>query len=136
MNLFLMLRTVSGMNASEHWRVRAKRVKAEREIVGFALIGREKPTLPCVVKITRIAPSTGLDPFDNLPSALKGCVDAIAEWLGVDDKRSDRVRYECAQERGKGYGVRIEVAAPFCYCERVGLGAAGVSCGDCPRDYK
>lgn len=102
------MRTVSGMNSREHWRARAKRVQLERSIVGFALMGHEKPTLPCVVLLTRIAPSSGLDPFDNLPSSLKGAVDAVAEWIGIDDKRSDLVRYECAQKRGP-WSVQIEV---------------------------
>lgn len=94
------LRTVSGMNVREHFRVRAKRVKRERETVRWYLVGHPKPALPCVVTLTRIAPSNGLDPFENLPSSLKGVVDEIAAWLQVNDRRDDRVRYECRQERG------------------------------------
>lgn len=103
------LKTVSGMNAREAWQARTRRVKKERQAVGWLLAGKPKPTLPCVVTLTRIGPSSGLDPFDNLPSALKGCVDAVAEWIGVDDRRDDRVRYQCKQERGPQWSVRIEV---------------------------
>lgn len=111
MILTIPLKTVSGMNAREHWRKRAKRVKAERDAATFHLYyaGYAAPKPPLVVKLTRIGPTNGLDPFDNLPSALKGCVDAIATWLGVDDRKSDKVRYECDQERGKEWAVRVEI---------------------------
>jgi hypothetical protein len=102
------LRTVPGMNVREHHMARNRRVKAEKSAVAWALsLSRlQKPALPCVVTLTRIAPSDGLDD-DNLPGALKGARDAVAAWLGVDDKRSDIVRYVPAQERGP-WAVRIE----------------------------
>jgi hypothetical protein len=109
------IRTVSGLNAREHWRKRAKRVEAERYAVRMAIVAQfgakvaDAPKPPCVVKLTRIGPTNGLDPFDNLPSALKGVVDEIANWLGVNDRKSDLVRYECAQERGKEWLVRVEI---------------------------
>ncbi len=106
-NITIPLRTSPGLNAREHWTKRAKRVGRERFAVGTALNGQPKPALPCVVTITRIAPSNGLDPFDNLPSSLKAAVDAFAAWIGVDDRKSDLVRYQCKQERG-AWGVRIE----------------------------
>lgn len=101
------LRTVSGMNVREHFRVRAKRVKAERQAVALVLGPQKKPALPIVVTLTRIAPSNGLDPDDNLPSAFKAVRDEIAAWLGVDDKDRATVRYEYEQERGP-WGIRIE----------------------------
>lgn len=66
-----------------------------------------RPALPCVVTITRLANSNGLD-SDNLLSSAKGIRDQIAAWLGVDD-RDPRVTWEYAQERAKEYGVRVEV---------------------------
>ena len=101
------LRTVSGMNAREHWQARARRVKGERLLVAWHLASVKKPPVPLVVTLTRIAPSNGLDPDDNLPSALKGARDEIAEWLGVNDRDRKTVRYEYEQERGP-WGVRIE----------------------------
>ena len=101
------LQTRGGMNAREHHYARAKRVRTERETVSWFLRGQVKPPLPCVVTLTRIAPSNGLDPFENLPSSLKGCVDAFAQWIGVDDK-DPAVRYVAKQERGP-WSVRIEV---------------------------
>lgn len=109
------LRTVSGMNAREHWRKRARRVEAERQAVRLVIVQRfgaklpDAPRTPCVITLTRIGPTNGLDPFDNLPSSLKGCVDEIASWLGVDDRKDDRVRYECKQERGPKWLVRVEI---------------------------
>lgn len=100
------LRTVSGMNAREHWRARAGRVKGERQLVAWHLATVKKPAVPLVVTLTRIAPSNGLDD-DNLAGALKAVRDEIAAWLGVDDRDRATVRYEYEQERGP-WGVRIE----------------------------
>ena len=102
------MRTVPGMNTREHWRVRAKRVRGEKSVIGWELAGVKKPPTPCVVLLTRVAPSAGLDD-DNLAGALKSVRDAVADWIGVDDKLRDIVRYECRQERGP-WGVRVEVA--------------------------
>ena len=101
------LRTGRGQNDREHWRVRARRVRGEREVVAWALRGWTQPAVPCVIRLTRIAPSNGLDD-DNLAGALKGVRDQVAQWLGVDDKRSDVVRYVYTQARGP-WAVRIQV---------------------------
>jgi hypothetical protein len=100
------VRTPPGLNAREHWRARARRVKAERESAAWALIGKPKPPTPCSVRLTRYAPSNGLDD-DNLAGALKAIRDAVADWLGIDDKHADQVRYVYAQERAP-WGVGIE----------------------------
>lgn len=100
------LRTVSGMNAREHWRDRARRVKAERHAVAWTLVRRTKPELPCKVLLTRSAPSNGLDD-DNLRGALKAVRDEFANWIGVDDKHTGVVSYRYAQRRGP-WGVTIE----------------------------
>lgn len=113
MTFDIPLRTVSGMNDRSHWRKRAHRVKIERAATSAAIfkagLRAWALTAPLVVTLTRIGPTNGLDPFDNLPSALKGCVDEIASWLGVDDRKDDRVRYECKQERGPEWLVRVEI---------------------------
>jgi hypothetical protein len=100
------IKTGNGLNGREHWRARSRRVKVEREAVALMLGGRTKPNLPCVVQLTRIAPSNGLDD-DNLSGSLKAIRDQVAQWLGVDDKRSDVVRYSYAQRRGP-WGVEVE----------------------------
>ena len=102
------LHTVSALNSREHWRARAKRVKAERAATHWVICARQKPALPCIVIMTRSAPSNGLD-CDNLQGAMKAIRDQVAQWLGVDDKHLDIVRYEYAQRRGP-WGVTIEFA--------------------------
>lgn len=101
------LRTNRGQNSREHWRARARRVKAEKLAVAWALTAEARPELPCVVVLTRTAPSNGLDD-DNLAGALKAVRDAVAEWLGVDD-RDQRVRFVYRQARAAwGVLVRFE----------------------------
>lgn len=93
------MRTQGGTNSREHWRVRDRRVRAERSLVAWSLRNEIGPALPCVVTLTRCAPSNGLDD-DNLASALKSVRDEVAKWLGVDDRHRDIVRYEYEQRRG------------------------------------
>lgn len=100
------LRTVPGMNTREHHMARHRRVRSEKAAVLWLLTGKPKPALPCVVTLTRLAPSSGLDD-DNLAGALKSVRDAVAAWLGVDDKLVGVVRY-VNQQRRAPWGVRIE----------------------------
>lgn len=104
------LRTSSGLNAREHFRVKAKRVKKEREAVRWVVASHKRPAVPCSVLLTRVAPSNGLDD-DNLVGSLKAVRDEIAAWLGVDDRKSLQVRYRYAQRRGP-WGVVIEFGPP------------------------
>lgn len=110
--ILVHIRTVPGLNAREHYRVRAKRVKAERQATAWALLmAGYNPFTPCTVRLTRVAPSNGLDD-DNLSGALKAVRDEVASWLGIDDKRSDLVRYVYAQQRGP-WAVGIEFGEPM-----------------------
>jgi len=108
--ILVPIRTVSALNAREHWRARSDRVKKEREAVSWMLKNQTRPAIPCTVRLTRHAPSNGLD-SDNLAGSLKGVRDEIAKWLGVDDKDSARVRYVYAQTRAP-WGVGIEFLPP------------------------
>lgn len=96
-----------GNDRHAHWRSRHRTVKAERESVEWALVGKTKPATPCTIRITRIAPSIGLDK-DNNQGACKGVRDQVAAWLGVDDRDEDVVAYIYGQARGP-WGVRIQV---------------------------
>lgn len=102
------IRLGRGQNDRGGWLKRSKVVKSEKQSVAWMLAGKTKPALPCVVTITRIAPSGGLDD-DNIVGACKQVRDAFAIWIGVDDKHRDIVRYAYAQARGP-WAVRIEVA--------------------------
>jgi hypothetical protein len=103
------MRTGRGQNNREHWAAAAKRARTERLTAAWQLkAGKvEMPLPPFAVRLTRIAPSDGLDD-DNLRGALKHVRDGVADHFDIDDKRSDLLRYEYAQERGK-WAVRIEV---------------------------
>lgn len=86
--------------------MKARRVKKEREAMHWALLPH-RPALPCVVTLTRVAPSAGLD-GDNLQGSLKAARDGVADWMKVDD-RDPRVtwRYEQRRGRPKQYAVEI-----------------------------
>jgi hypothetical protein len=101
------IRTISGMNAREHWRGRARRVKKEREAAAWMLAGKKPPAVPCTVLMTRVGPTAGLDD-DNLASSCKGLRDQIAQWLGIDD-RSPLVTWRCAQRRAKDWAVVVTI---------------------------
>lgn len=105
------IRTVPGLNAREHWRARSKRVKAERTATAWALAKSGRPPIPCSVRLTRVAPSNGVD-SDNLQGALKAIRDQVAQWLLVDDKHEHLVRYVYSQRRGP-WGVEIEWGEPI-----------------------
>lgn len=108
-------------NLREHWATRAKRVKAQREATWLGMKRGKTMTLvvralepdsaeltpatPLVVTLTRVAPRQ-LDSHDNLRAAFKAVVDAVAEYLGVDD-RDPRIEWRYAQAKGPA-AVRIE----------------------------
>lgn len=64
---------------------------------------------PVRVRLVRLG-GRHLDRLVNLPGALKGCEDALAYLLGVDDGSPLWVP-ECDQEPGGPVGVRIEITA-------------------------
>lgn len=106
------VRTRAEGNNREHWRRVWSRRKEHR--TSARLLGRaasEPPTTyPLVVRMTRVGKRRMDD--DNLMGALKGLRDGIADWLGVDDGRTDLVRYEYAQRIGKTYAVEVVVLLP------------------------
>jgi hypothetical protein len=111
MTLTIPLKTSNPLNGSHgHWAARARTRATQRQIAGLAFrsaMGR-RALLPCVVTLTRLAPSSGLDD-DNLRASFKSVRDGIADALGIDD-RNPLVTWAYGQERAKSYGVRIEMA--------------------------
>lgn len=108
MVITLPIKTVSEANRREHWAKKAARVKAHRKA---AWLLTPAHALPCIVRLTRIAPRA-LDEGDNLPASLKAVRDGIADRLGVDD-RDDRVTWVYYQRRGRPgeYAVEVELEA-------------------------
>lgn len=97
--------TVSESNRRDHWRVRAKRAKRQRQLARTLC---PLVPLPATVRLVRLSPSALDD--DNLRGALKAVRDGVADRLGVDD-RDPRVTWEYAQERGTPTGaVRLELS--------------------------
>lgn len=104
------LKLESEANAHAHHWLRVKRARAHHDAVSLHLRPRRAPAPPAVVTITRLAP-TSLD-SDNLQGSAKHVRDAIAAWLGVDD-RDPRITWHVAQEKTKRgvYAVRLAVRA-------------------------
>jgi hypothetical protein len=105
--VMLPIKTVGGLNAREHWRQRAARVRAERSTTALMVPSKPCP-LPCIVTMTRLSSGTLDD--DNLQGACKAIRDQIADRLQTDD-RDPRVQWRYAQEKCKRgeYGVRVEI---------------------------
>lgn len=114
------VRIKSAANLREHWAVKAKRVKWEREVTAFAMRQcapwpywiRASDGTHVHVQLTRIAPRE-LDGHDNLRHALKACADEIANRLGFENDRNARLRFDYGQEKGavRQYGVRVCIVA-------------------------
>ncbi len=108
-----------GQNMREHYRVRANRVKAEREAVKAALarhfVGHISSAMDNESNGARITlhrpwARVPLD-SDNLSGAFKGVRDEVAAFLGVDD-RSERLHWiytQSKQPKGTLPTVVIEV---------------------------
>jgi hypothetical protein len=95
--------------------LRAKTRKYQRSMAGVITLAHcyRIVSLPVIVTVTRIAPSTGLDPHDGLGAALKGVIDGIADGLKLTNDRDDRVTWKLAQRRGPAghYSVSVTVEA-------------------------
>ena len=102
------IKTVPGLNAREHWRTRAARVKSER--AATALIVKPFP-VPCIVRLIRQSSATVDDV--NLQGACKAVRDEVAKICGVDDKPGSGITWVYAQEKVKRgvWAVRVEMLA-------------------------
>lgn len=103
------VRTYSALNMREHWAVRHRRNKTERQAAQWTL-----PAMtidgPLTVTLIRVAPRK-LD-GDNLQGALKACRDGVADRLGVDDG-DGRVEWHYGQAKGRRreYAVIVHIEA-------------------------
>lgn len=104
------LRLGRGQNEREHFRVKAKRVKAERHAVAWATNAKPRPpsTMPLLVHLVRVSPGTVKLDDDNLSGAAKAVRDQIAQWLGRDDGH-DSVTWTYGQRKGP-WGVEITIS--------------------------
>lgn len=100
------LRLDATPNARAHWTATAKKRARERAVIDAALARIERPAGPWRVVITRVGPRAMDD--DNCTASAKGCRDAVAAWLGIDDG-DDRVVWTVRGEVAKGYAVRVQI---------------------------
>jgi hypothetical protein len=77
-----------------HHLARARRTRREHQAILAALAGYSPPPLPVVAVLVRVGWNR-LD-VDGLVASAKGPIDALAQWLGVDD-RDPRLRWHLAQ---------------------------------------
>ena len=96
----------SAANLREHWAAKAKRVKAQRTKVQWALAYRDREMLELHaalargqlldVAFVRVAPRALDD--DNLASAFKAIRDELAKQLGTHDGPKGPLRFRYSQE--------------------------------------
>jgi hypothetical protein len=114
------MRTVSLNRRPAHWGVASRKAKRERREAYYemrvAFKGQQMTMQeimgPIRIKLTRVAPSSGLDSHDNLRGSFKNVVDGVCDFLGIDDG-DPRLVFEYAQGRGDRWRVIIEVESPM-----------------------
>lgn len=105
MKVTLPIRTRSTLNMREHWAVRARTAKTQRQVAALSLWGKPKPKAPMTITLTRVGVRK-LD-SDNLAASLKHTQDGIADWLCIDDG-DERLTWVYRQRLGKQYAVDVE----------------------------
>ncbi len=89
---------------------RNKQKREDKNAVRLHLIaayGKAPPTPPLIVTLCRIAPHMLDD--DNAVGAVKHHRDSVAEWLGINDRHADLVKYVVEQRRGKVREYALEI---------------------------
>lgn len=110
-SLFLPLQLRTEANTQEHWRVKYKRAKHQRDtarLTAQRLIGKWIWNFPLKITIARMAPRA-LD-SDNLARSAKAVRDGIADWLGIDDRDPCVIwEYDQMRHEPKTYGVKVKI---------------------------
>lgn len=106
------IRTTTGLNAREHWAVKAKRVKRERKATRFywhrqAIRLNLAPNHRWRVELTRFLPAGTLPDTDNVVGGLKAMRDQLALHLGIND--GDRRHLWVYGSRKGEWGVRVRI---------------------------
>jgi len=99
----------SRANIQEHWAVKAKRTKEQRQGIKFILNTCEfKPKLPITITLCRIAPKK-LDDGDNIGMAFKAIKDGITDYLGLTNDDDIRLKWKYDQQSGapRYYAIRV-----------------------------
>jgi hypothetical protein len=107
------IRTVSELNSSQHWAMKAKRHKQQKYTVWkYYKFKNPKVDLPCLIVFTRYSIQT-MD-FDNLAGSFKWILDQVCECItpGLAIGRADgnpKIKVEYLQQKRKKHGIRIEI---------------------------
>jgi hypothetical protein len=106
------IRIESVANLREHHMARARRARAHRQAVHWALRAEailKGTTGPLTITLTRIAPRS-LD-LDNAIGGMKAARDGIADFLGRDDG-DPLLTWKYGQDKAKGtYALRVRIEA-------------------------
>lgn len=90
--------TASPNGPHQHWSVKNRRVKRDREAVALMLTQvAKRPELPLVVTFVREAPRELDD--DNCVASFKAVRDSVAQWLNLPSDRDPRVTWRYAQQK-------------------------------------
>ena len=103
---------VSESNMREHWAVKSRRKKTQRQAVRCAWLvaGRPKIAGPICVRLTRITPKRRfIRDYDNLVGSFKAIIDEVADIAGIDDKDIIWPTGAFMQKEGKEPKCRVEV---------------------------
>jgi hypothetical protein len=96
-------------NARGHWQTKGRLIKEARAAVSLVLSQHRPPPLPLTVVMVRCAPRLCDD--DNAVASCKQTRDAVADWLGIDD-RDPRVAWKVEQSKvprkEQGTVIRVE----------------------------
>lgn len=101
---------VSELNIGKGLRAKIARKTAVKEAVRLALpIKSAKWWFGTPIRVTFTRLGTKKLDDDNLTGAFKAVRDVMAEWLGVDDGDTSRVRWVYKQRASFVAGIRIEI---------------------------
>ena len=111
LEFFIPIRTTTGLNAREHWAVKAKRVKRERQATRFFWTAQRvglnlAAGMHWRIELVRYAPGNPPD-GDNVVAGLKAVRDQLAEQLGISD--GDRRHLWFYGSRRGHWGVRVRI---------------------------
>lgn len=112
----LPIRTYSESNSSENRFVKQRRHKTQKKLLWLYFFANQpKITLPCTIKLTRIA-NRRLDEHDNLRCSFKWIVDYIADYIipgkaagRADDSDQIKWEYDQIKIKDKDFWIMIEV---------------------------
>lgn len=101
----------SRANVQDHWAVKMKKVKKQRNGINNILrTSGFVPILPATITLCRIAPRE-LDDGDNIGMAFKAMKDGITDWIGLTNDNDHRLTWKYDQQSGAAryYAVRVTV---------------------------